>query len=132
MSAQSKIHQAYLDDWAVRIAEQAASGLTVRAWCVQNNVSLHKYNYWKHLLKESVTDKILPDIVPITVPSNLQTMQSSSHELHESRDLYNSSNFVEPVKHDIPITITINDIRIDISAENVSLLPDIIKAVRYA
>lgn len=132
MSAHSKIHQANLDDWTVLIAEQAASGLTIRAWCEQNNISFHKYNYWKHLLKESVTDKVFPDIVPITVPNNASTLQTSSHELHESCDLYNSSNYIEPVKHGIPITITINDIRIDISAENVSLLNDIIKVVRYA
>ena len=69
MSSHSKIHQVNLDNWSVRIAEQVASGLTIRQWCSQNNVSFHKYNYWKHLLKEQVTDSVLPDIVPVTLPS---------------------------------------------------------------
>lgn len=132
MNAHSKIHQALLDEWTIRIADQAASGLTVRAWCNQNNISLHKYNYWKHLLKENITDKVLPDIVPISVPNTVPTLHTQSHELCESRDLYNSSNLAESFKPYNTISITIKDIRIDISADNISLLPDIIKAVRYA
>jgi len=69
MNAKQKIHQVRLQEWAVRFSEQKASGLTVRQWCEQNNCSIHKYNYWKHLLKEEVTDQILPDIAPLYAPA---------------------------------------------------------------
>lgn len=71
MNAKQKIHQAMLQEWAVRFSEQKASGLTVRQWCEQNNYSIHKYNYWKHLLKEEVTDQLLPDIAPLYSPAQI-------------------------------------------------------------
>ena len=69
MNARQKLHQIHLQEWTVRFAEQKASGLTVRQWCKQNNLSFHTYNYWKHLLKEEVVDRAFPDIVPISVPA---------------------------------------------------------------
>ena len=73
MNAKQKLHQAHLTEWAARFSEQKASGLTVRQWCEQNNLSIHKYNYWKHLLKEDVVDQMLPDIVQLSVPSSLSS-----------------------------------------------------------
>ena len=70
MNAKQKLHQAQLREWAARFTDQKASGLTVRAWCEQNQVSIHKYNYWKHLLKEEVVDQALPDIVPLSLPAS--------------------------------------------------------------
>ena len=70
MNAKQKLHQAHLREWATRFTDQKASGLTVRIWCEQNHISIHKYNYWKHLLKEEVVDQALPDIVPLSLPSS--------------------------------------------------------------
>ena len=67
MNAKQKLHQIHLQEWTVRFADQKASGLTVRQWCEQNNLSFHTYNYWKHLLKEEVVDQALSDIVPLSV-----------------------------------------------------------------
>ena len=67
MNARQKLHQIHLQEWTVRFADQKASGLTVRQWCEQNNLSFHTYNYWKHLLKEEVVDQTLPDIVPLSL-----------------------------------------------------------------
>ena len=58
MNAKQKLHQAHLQEWAARFANQKASGLTVKQWCEQNHFSIHTYNYWKHLLKEEVVDQI--------------------------------------------------------------------------
>ena len=69
MNARQKLHQVHLQEWAIRFADQKASGLTVRQWCEQNNLSFHTYNYWKHLLKEEVVDQALPDIVPLSLPA---------------------------------------------------------------
>ena len=89
MNAKQKLHQAHLAEWTARFSDQRASGLTVRQWCDQNHVSIHKYNYWKHQLKEEVVDQMLPDIVPLAVttplsvtgpalPQNTQANQASS------------------------------------------------------
>ena len=69
MNAKQKLHQFHLQEWTVRFADQKASGLTVRQWCEQNNLSFHTYNYWKHLLKEEVVEQVLPVIVPLSLPA---------------------------------------------------------------
>ena len=85
MNAKQKLHQAHLAEWTVRFSDQRASGLTVRQWCDQNHVSIHKYNYWKHQLKEEVVDQMLPDIVPLPatnafVPPDPAPLQCSQPE----------------------------------------------------
>lgn len=73
MNARQKIHHANLAQWSARFSEQKASGLTVRQWCLQNDLSIHKYNYWKHQLKEDVVDQMLPEIVQLSIPSSLSS-----------------------------------------------------------
>ena len=68
MNAKSKLHQVKLSQWTTLIQEQSRSGLTIKDWCMQNNISFHAYNYWKHILKESVVDSVMPDIVPLVSP----------------------------------------------------------------
>lgn len=69
MSTKSLLHQAKLNDWASRFADQKASGLSVTDWCKQNNLTEYKYYYWKKLLKEEAIEQALPDIVPLAMPS---------------------------------------------------------------
>ena len=69
MSTNSKIHQIRLNEWAARLADQKSSGLSVPQWCEKNGVTTHKYFYWKRLLKSQVVDQVLPDIVPVQLPS---------------------------------------------------------------
>ena len=38
MNAKQKLHQVHLQEWAIRFADQKASGLTVRQWCEQNSL----------------------------------------------------------------------------------------------
>ncbi len=69
MSTKSLLHQAKLNEWISRFADQKASGLTVAEWCKQNSLSEYKYFYWKRLLKEEAIEQALPDIVPLAMPS---------------------------------------------------------------
>ncbi|RGI07510.1 IS66 family insertion sequence element accessory protein TnpA [Roseburia sp. TF10-5] len=69
MNAKQKLHQLRLNEWSSRFSDQKASGLTVKQWCDQNNLSIHTYNYWKHLLKEELASQVLPDIVPVSLPN---------------------------------------------------------------
>ena len=112
MNSTDKLHQARLNEWAALISEQQASGLTAKEWCARNNVTIHKYNYWKHLLKEQVTDSVLPDIVPVSLP------MPKPYELRESFPTNT-------------ISLSINGITIQVPSQLIPMLPDIIKAVRY-
>ena len=69
MNAKQKLHSAKLTRWATLFKEQASSGLTVKAWCLEHDISIHTYNYWKHQLKMECLDSLLPsahEIVPLT------------------------------------------------------------------
>ena len=84
MSAKQKLDQAKLSNWSEIFKAQASSGITAKEWCIQNSVSIHAYNYWKHKLKETVVDSMLPDIVPV------DTTLLDPHQISlESRDSYN-------------------------------------------
>ena len=137
MNNKQKLHQIKLTQWATRFQEQAASGLTVKAWCKENNVTIHTYNYWKHKLKLEYVDSMLPaehDIVALT-PELFQTSSLSQtrpdntsvfcqlHDSLKSHDLHEHNT----------LSITCGDINISVgptvSEEKLLLL---IKAVRYA
>ena len=121
MNNKQKLHQIKLTQWASRFQEQAASGLTVKAWCAENNVTIHTYNYWKHKLKLEYVVALTPNLLqtcPNNTPVCCQLHDSlKSHDLHEHNTL----------------SITCGDINISVgptvSEEKLLLL---IKAVRYA
>jgi hypothetical protein len=41
--------------WNRRLADQVASGLSVRAWCLREAVSYPSFNYWRSRLKAERT-----------------------------------------------------------------------------
>lgn len=125
MNTRQKLHQIHLNEWATRFADQAASGLTVRQWCEQNNYSVHTYNYWKHILKEELASQVLPDIVPITIseptPQSLPVVATPiSSSLTNCTIRANAKLFINGVS-----------IEVDSTASE-EFLRTIIKAVRYA
>lgn len=127
MNAKQKLHQSNLALWVSRFQDQKASGLSVKSWCLENNISMYAYNYWKHIAKEEYIDSILPDIVPVassdTLVSIPQTTTSLPSLYSESRDSHNSNS----------IRISIDDIHIEIGPNaSDELLTSIIKAVRHA
>ena len=111
MNARQKLHQVHLQEWAIRFADQKASGLTVRQWCEQNNLSFHTYNYWKHLLKEEVVDQTLPDIVPLSLPvlsdsgSSLGTTPPAFPSIRANRSIRSSNSNVKMVINGVSIEI---------------------------
>lgn len=120
MQPTEKLNQANLAKWAQIISEQKSSSLTIRDWCLQNNISHNAYNYWKHKLKESYIDSVLPDIVPIV-------NQAPSPLLRESRDSNETGKTLNS------ISITADGIRIEVdSSISDQRLISLIKAVRYA
>ena len=130
MNARQKLHQIHLQEWTVRFAEQKASGLTVRQWCKQNNLSFHTYNYWKHLLKEEVVEQALPDIVPLSLPvlsdsvSSLETTVPDVRSIRANRSIRSNNSNVQ---------MQINSISIEIdSSVSEEFLYKLIRAVCHA
>ena len=109
MNAKQKLHQVHLQEWTVRFADQKASGLTVRQWCEQNNLSFHTYNYWKHLLKEEVVDQALPDIVPLSLPvlsdSSLKSAASEICSIRANRSIRSNDSNVQMQINGVSIEI---------------------------
>lgn len=99
MNNKQKLHQIKLTQRAARFQKQADSGLTIKAWCAENNITIHTYNYWKHKLKLEYIDSMLPaeyDIVALT-PELFQTSSLSQTrpdntsvfcQLHDSHDFH--------------------------------------------
>lgn len=122
MNAKQKLHQANLTRWAAIINDQMSSGLTIRQWCFEHNISFHAYNYWKRIFKEEYVDSVLPDIVPIGLGNSLQPTNAvltnadstslCSNNSIDSRDLYDSHN--SRTSNSTPVSI--GDIRIDIGS----------------
>ena len=123
MTSKEKIHQLHLSEWTARFADQKASGLTVKQWCEQNGFTIHTYNYWKHILKEEVVSKALPDIVPLTLPEatpSLPIAQTPTSVLTN-----------RPIR--ATATLSLGDISIEFDSDiSEGFLRTIIKAVRYA
>ena len=127
MNAKQKLHMSKLAHWTALFQEQASSGLTVKSWCMEHNISIHTYNYWKHQLKMECLDSLLPsdhNIVPLTTPLTSPT------ELFPSADMLRYSRESQDYNS---ISISCGDIQI-ITGPSVSTerLLALIKAVCHA
>ena len=128
MNAKQKLHQAHLQEWASRFADQKASGLTVKQWCEQNHFSIHTYNYWKHLLKEEVVDQLLPDIVPLPAPTVAAPVLPLEPDAHDS---IRANRAIDSNGSTAMLTVNGISIEIDTSVSE-EFLRTLIRAVRYA
>ena len=135
MNAKQKLHHAQLTEWAARFSEQKASGLTIRQWCEQNNFSIHKYNYWKHQLKEEVTDQMLPDIVQLSVPSPLSPANAIPHESKRANSSVevraNRANCTNCTKPNVRLCIDGVAVELEPSVSE-EFLRTLVRAVHYA
>ena len=130
MSTKSILHQAKLNEWASLFADQKSSGLSVAEWCKQNNLSQYKFFYWKRQLKEEAIEQVLPEIVPLTMPSvqpneplAIPTATVDS-ETCASCAIFTSK---------LCARLYINGICIELdSSANETFIKNIIKAVRHA
>ena len=130
MNAKQKLHQVHLQEWAIRFADQKASGLTVRQWCEQNKLSFHTYNYWKHLLKEEVVDQYLPDIVPLSLP----VFSGSDSSSGTTAPAFPSIRAIRSIRsNNSNVKMLINGVSIEIdTAISEEFLGKLIKAVCHA
>ena len=130
MNAEQKLHQVHLQEWAIRFADQKASGLTVRQWCEQNSLTFHTYNYSKHLLKEEVVDQSLPNIVPLSLPV-LSGSDSSSGTTAPAFPSIRANRSIRSNNSNVKMLINGVSIEID-TAVSEEFLGKLIKAVCHA
>ena len=53
--------------WLQMVKDQKSSGLTVEAWCRENNISKHAFYYRQHKLREEA-GKVLSQFVEVRAP----------------------------------------------------------------
>ena len=70
MNTNQTLRQATLAKWSTIFQEQPSSGLTIKEWRLQNDVYIHSFYYWKRIAKEEYLKSIMPEIVPISIPSD--------------------------------------------------------------
>lgn len=137
MNSTDKLHQARLNEWATKISEQVASGLTAREWCTRNNITIHKYNYWKHLLKEEAVNQLLPDVAPLSVPDIVPLAipdipSGTNHHVYPESS-HSTNCTIRAIDPSAVAKISIGNISIEISSSiSEDFLVRLIKAVRYA
>ncbi len=125
---ETKLHQAHLNEWAARFTEQKASGLTIQQWCDQNDVSIHKYHYWKHQLKEQVVDQMLPDIVQLSVPAPVSPSGTTLSEPPQSPAIADRANHTTA-----NIRLCVDGVALELEPSvSEDFLRTLIRAVHYA
>ena len=135
MKVNQKLHQAKLSKWVTLLQDQASSGLPVKEWCDQNDVTIHAYYYWKRIAKEAYINPIIPEIVPLPVTQTQELPSCSSDQpLPELRNAHDSRNVNEsPVLSPSPLSVSIGDVRIEFgSCASDELVLKLIQAARYA
>ena len=134
MNAKQKLHQTRLNEWAVLCANQKASGLTVRQWCEREGISFHKYNYWKHLLKEEAASHLFPDIVPL-FPSAPISLESPAQEEIQTIPVTgsNCTNRANYPNAKVDIKLRIDGVCIELEPSvSEDFLRSLVRAVHYA
>ncbi len=68
-------HEMRLIQWSPIIRECRSSSMTVKAWCIENNVNEKQFFYWQRRIREEVFDTInktvdhkQPNFVQLSVP----------------------------------------------------------------
>ena len=72
-----------MQEWSAQIAEQQASGLTVRQWCIENGVKPKTYYYHLKKVREQFLDSS-PSIVPLCVPQQSSDIRIEKNGLQIS------------------------------------------------
>ncbi len=132
MSSKSIIHQAMLNDWISKGAEQKASELSVTEWCLQNNLSKYKFFYWKRQLKDELVTQALSDIVPLPLPTAQLPEVNTTFATAPIPDCTTRASCTTFVTGSCA-RIYINGMTIEFdAAASANIISNVIKAVRHA
>lgn len=65
--------------WEQRINERILSRMTIKEWCIKNEISKHKYNYWVHRIRQNQglsKEELFAEVTPILSTANLEISDS--------------------------------------------------------
>lgn len=81
-------HKMRLTQWTPIIRECRNSGMSVRAWCIQNNVKEKQFYYWQRRIRGELFDSMKkiqpesqPNFVPLPAPSDSLRNSSFSADM---------------------------------------------------
>jgi transposase-like protein len=74
--------------WQVVVAEQEASGKSIREFCQERNVTEHSFYWWRrHLREEKTVSFALVETKPAETPAKFELTLSSGEVLHIPADV---------------------------------------------
>lgn len=74
--------------WQVLVAEQEASGRSIREFCRERNVTEHSFYWWRrHLREDKPVSFALVETKPAAVAPELELVLSSGEVLHIPADV---------------------------------------------
>ena len=104
--------------WATLIQEYNDSGLKLKDWLCENNITRDQFYYWRKQLKETVVKSMAPEFVALPVCQPHPTLPAPSPSAADSRSV---------------AIIKVNNISVEISNDaSAELISRILKAVTYA
>lgn len=113
--------QLKLQQWATLIKEYNDSGLKLKDWLCENNLTKDQYYYWRNQLKETVVKSMTPEFVslPVCQPQSTFPLDPApSQSVADSRPA---------------AIIKVNNVSVEISNDvSAELISKILKAVSYA
>lgn len=78
-------HEMRLMQWAPIIQECHSSGMTIKSWCLENNINEKQYYYWQRRVREEVysilekaESKRKPNFVQLPVPVPADNLENTS------------------------------------------------------
>ena len=118
-----KTHEIRLAQWEPIIKECKASGLSVAAWCRENNISAKKFYYWQRRLRAALTGGTTPDAPNFQPPS-----VAKKNTIVEF-----PTPVITPVTTIAPMGLHLNDYTVEINNDATpELITTIMKVMSYA
>lgn len=115
--------QYHLSKWMPIIQECRASGMTVKAWCVENNVSEQQFFYWQRRVRGELCTSI-------QAPEKENNQQSAIFAALPIQDYHKKSSQSDIFRPDL--VISIGDYRVELANQtNPQLLEAILKVIGH-
>ena len=62
--------QSKLSHWQAHLSAQSQSGLSIKSYCEQHNLTRHQFAYYRNLMKKQKTCSAQPKLVPVVVANH--------------------------------------------------------------
>lgn len=120
MATRAETRRIRLAQWNKIFSDRAGSGLSVKDYCAQNNISRDSYFYWQNIArKDALSHSKLPALVELKPPAET--------------DAHNASSINGMTDHDPHITVTVGNATITVdSGTPKELLSMVMEVVMHA